>query len=52
VSSSRQRIVNPDGATISIAQALDGDDSGAASLISLNVIGTGKFEARFALVSQ
>lgn len=49
---SRQRIIIPDGATTSIAQALDDDASGAASLISLNKTGTGRFEIRFALASQ
>jgi len=52
VSSSRHRIISPNGATISIAQSFDGDASGAASLISVNVIGTGRLRACFAFVSQ
>jgi hypothetical protein len=52
MSSSRQRTVIPDGATISIAQILFGGAAGGASLTSLNAIGTGRFEAPFVFVSQ
>jgi hypothetical protein len=44
-SASRQRIVSPEAATTSIAQAFAGDVSDAASLISLNTTGTGRLEA-------
>jgi hypothetical protein len=52
VSSSRQRTVSPEGATISIAQIFEDAVSAGASLTSLNTAGTGRLEARFVLVSQ
>ena len=52
VSSSRQRIVNPDGATTSLAQAFVVDTSGAVSWTSLNTTGTGRLETRFVFVSH